>query len=342
MLAMYVDLAALGLILIYGFLGYRYGLTGALINLAGMIGGYIAAVLYAREAAVMLASRTGMAPLFALPVASLLIFLLVTRSFYLLHLLVRKLLEGDTSGPSPLLTVDRMGGLAFGLLKGAAIVGFVLWGLPTLLGQSDMASQVGLSESNLASLVRTTIETAGRYGFSFLTDDPNAQAVLARAVAEPRATLQETATLVVNPRLKACLADPFVQQQARTLGLVGVVKSGQFDAVLADDAFQKGLKTIGFQPQNGRSVTREEIGRAVVNLNSQLQKKAAQMQSAEGWQEFQAFLADPQVQEQLRRGEVTALVNDPRLARALGMAPAPVTARGPETAPHPPVQASGF
>ena len=96
---MVIDIVALVLILIYGIMGYRYGLTGALINLAGMLAGYVAAVFYARLGAVLLAERTGMAPLLTLPIASMLIFLVVTRSFTSLHLLVRKLLRGTSGGP---------------------------------------------------------------------------------------------------------------------------------------------------------------------------------------------------------------------------------------------------
>lgn len=316
---MYVDAIAVALILLYGVLGYRYGLTGALINLAGMLGGYIAAALYARDAAMLLAERTGMAPLAALPVASLLIFLLVTRSFYLLHLLVKKRLEGDKQGPSTLLTVDRMGGLAFGLAKGAAIVTLVLWALPSLLGSAGFASQMGLAESHLVQGVRGLIETASRFGFSLLTDDPNAQAVLARAVSEPRAVMQESSNLIQNARLKACMADPFVQQQVRSQGLLGVVNSSQFDSVLSDPGFQKSLQTLGFQPQNGRAVSRDEVARALAPVNAKLQAQMASMQSAAGSGEMQAFMSDPSVQERLQRGEVNSVLNDPRLVRALGM-----------------------
>lgn len=319
MQGMYVDAIALVLVLFYGFLGYRYGLTGALINLAGMVGGYIAAVMYAREGAVMLAERTQMSPLLALPIASVLIFLVVTRTFYLLHLLVRKLLEGDKTGPSPLLTADRMGGLVFGLVKGFAIVAFLLWGLPTLIGSGTLASQMGFSESNVTALVRGMIEAGSRYGFSMMTDDPNAQSVLAHAVSEPRVVLQEAANLVANPSLKGLVSDPGVQTKLRAQDFVGVVNSSQFDAVLADEAFQQSLKTIGFQPANGRTVTREEVGRMVLNVNTQMQKQLAQMKNAASTKEMQAMLADPAVQEHLKKGEITEVLRDPRLARAMGM-----------------------
>src|SRR5688572_22564017 len=85
MVLMYVDVAAIALVLFYGFIGCRYGLTGALSNLAGIVGGYIAAIFYAKTVGIEIAARTGMTPLLAIPIASLGIFLVVTRAFYLLH-----------------------------------------------------------------------------------------------------------------------------------------------------------------------------------------------------------------------------------------------------------------
>ena len=318
---MYVDGVALGLVLIYGIMGYRYGLTGALINLAGMVGGYVAAVYYARPIAVELAGRTGIAPIFALPLASLFIFLLVTRAFYLLHLLVRKVLQDDKSGPSSILTMDKVGGLGFGLLKGTAIVGLLLWGLPNVIGSGALAGQVGLGESQVAGAVRSVIETAGRYGFGYVTDDTNAQAVMARAVAQPRVSLQAAANLVANPAVKTCLADAGVQQSLHAQDFAAVVSSRRFDAVLQDDAVQQELRTLGFQP-NGARVSREDVGRAVVPVAAQLKTKLGQLQSSPATQEIQGMLADPTVQEHLRKGEVGAVLKDPRLARALGIDPA--------------------
>lgn len=319
---MWVDGAALVMVLFYGVMGYRYGLTGALINLAGMIGGYLAAVWYARPAAVELAARTALAPLLALPLASLLIFLVVTRAFYLLHLIVRKLLgEDDKNGPSPLLTMDKVGGLGFGLLKGTAIVGFVLWGLPTLIGSGALAGQVGLAESTAAGVVRTVLETTSRYAFGMVTDDPNAQAVLAHAVAQPRAALQEAAGLVNNPALKTCLSDPEVQQKLKSQDVQGFVNSRSFETLVADPGIQKSLKSLGFQPQSGTQLSRGEVGLSVMAVSTQMKTQLTKLQSAASTQEVQAFLADPKVQEQLKKGELVAVMNDPRLTKILGLTP---------------------
>lgn len=332
---MWVDGAAAVMVLFYGVMGYRYGLTGALINLAGMVAGYLAAVWYARAGAVELAARTGLAPLLALPLASLLIFLVVTRAFYLLHLIVRKLLgEDDKNGPSPLLTMDKMGGLGFGLIKGTAIVGLVLWGLPTLIGSGALAGQMGLAESQAAALVRTVLETTSRYAFSLVVDDANAQSVMAHAVAQPRAAMQEAAGLVANPALKTCLADPEVQAKLRAQDVQAFVNTRAFETLVADPGVQQSLKSLGFQPQSGTQLARGEVALSLVNVSTQMKGQLTKLQSAASTQEMQAFLADPKVQDQLKKGELVGVMNDPRLARILGLTPEALAAPRDAKAPR--------
>lgn len=317
---MYVDAVAVVLVLFYGLMGYRYGLTGALINLAGILAGYLASLWYARDAAVMLAERTGMAPLLALPIAGLGLFLLVTRTFYLLHLIVRKILEGDKTGPSPLLTADRMGGLAFGLAKGGFIVGFLLWGLPSLIGSGELAARMGLNDSQLTGAVQAGIQIATRYAASLLVDDPNAQNVLASAIARPRYTVQEVGKLVSNPKLRAATSNPHVAEAVRRQGLMGLVNAGAFDEVLADNSFQQGLTNIGFIPRDGKAISREDVGRFVQDMNTRVEAKMAAMKSAANSPEMTAFLQDPSVQDKLKAGQIGEVLKDPRLARAMGMA----------------------
>jgi uncharacterized membrane protein required for colicin V production len=328
---MYVDAVAVGLVLFYGLMGYRYGLTGALINLAGMVGGYLAAVWYSKDAAILLAQRTGMSPLIALPIASFALFLLVTRGFYLLHLIVRKLLEGDKSGPSPLLTADRMGGLAFGLTKGGVIVAFLLWGLPTLIGSGELAQRMGLNDSALTTVVQSGIQTVTRYGAGLLVDDPNAQSVIAQAIARPRYTVTELGKLAANPKLRAVTSNPVVAEAVRKQGMIGLVNSGAFDEVLADREFQQGLTNIGFNPRDGQAISREDVGRFVQDMNNRVEAKMASMKSAASSPEMTAFLQDPGVQEKLKAGQISEVLQDPRLTRALGMA----TGTQPTAAPQP-------
>jgi len=333
---MYIDAAACALLLIYGLIGYRYGITGAILNLAGMIGGYVAAVYYARPAAIVLAAHTGLAPLLALPLASMLIFLVVTRSFYLLHLIVRKLLEGDKKGPSKLLTVDRMGGLAFGLFKGGVIVGMLLWGLPSIVASSSFAKDAGLEDSQAIGLVRGGIDTVVRYGSTLFTDDPNLQNILARTAAEPRAELSEVAVLATNPTLKSILQDPAVQQDLRAEGPLGLVKSPAFAGAMSDPEFQKGLRGIGFAPPDGRAVSRQEVEQVVRTLTNKLGGVAESLKNSQTATELQTFLTDPAVQEQLRKGSFSQVLNDPRLNHAMGLSASPAPAHGAST------EAGGF
>lgn len=332
---MYIDAGAALLVLIYGILGYRRGLVGALISLAGMIVGYIAAIYFARDGAVVLAARTGIAPIFALPLASLLIYLLVTRAFALLRWAVRKAMSGDKEDSEALGTMDKVGGLGFGLLKGTLIVGLVIWGLPNLVSPGKLGVADPAAGSAFTKGVRSAVETAGRYGASLMTDDPNAQSVMARVMAEPRAAVQETAALAANPTLKAMLSDPNVQGQVKTQGLISVVNSPRFDAVLADEGVQTSLKKLGFQPADGQHVTRQELGRTVVTVGAQMQRQMAQIQNAASTKEMQAFLADPAVQEQLKKGDLTQVLKDPRLAKILGLSgtPAPEQERSPGAKP---------
>lgn len=316
---MVVDVAALILVALYTILGYRYGLTGALLNLAGIIAGYVSCVLWCRPAAAMISQHTGMAPLIALPVASIAIFLLVTRGFYLAHLLVRWLTGGEKKGPSTFLTVDRLAGAGFGFTKGVALVMFLLWALPVLAGRGEVARTIDLAHSRLVVAAQGMIAGASRWGLSWVVEDPNAQLVLAQTIANPRDATKHAADLASNPKVKALTEDRLVAQAAAERGVAGVVASSRFEELVADPAFQRSLKGIGFTPRDGRNVSREEIGRCLDHLQGRVERLAAKAQKSKTATELKGFLADPSVQAKLKEGDVMSVLKDPRLTAITGI-----------------------
>jgi uncharacterized membrane protein required for colicin V production len=316
---MIIDVAAVVLVLLYTLLGYRYGLTGALLNLAAIVAGYVSALLWARPVAAELSQRTGMVPLVALPVASIGLFLLVTRGFYLLHLFVRRLMEPDKKGPSAFLTIDRMGGAGFGFLKGVALAAFLLWGLPVLAGRGEVARAIRLAESHLVSATQAVISAGSRLGFSYVVDDSNAQLVLAQLVANPRESARHAGDLMSNPKLRALSSDPAILRAVAERGAAGALATDQFEPLVADPGFQRSLKGIGFAPRDGRYVTREELGRCLDQVQRRMERAGTALEKSKTATELKAFLGDAAIQSRLKDGDVMTVLKDPRLASMIGI-----------------------
>jgi len=316
---MTIDLIALTFILIYGYLGFHYGITGALINLTGMVGGYIAAVLYTKPVAVLLVRDAGLPGLLAYPAAGVLVFILTTRLFYILHLLVRRWMERNSEGPSPFIALDRVAGAGYGVLKGSVLVGFLLWGFPALMGSSSVAASVGLAQSQMVPLVQATVATITRLICGVVFDDSNAQEIIAQAIADPRSTSRSVTTLLSNSRIKGLVSDPQVQKAFQEKGLIGVLTTDQCGAVLADPQVQANLRELGISPVDGASISREEIYRCFIDLQKKTENALERLQGTVSNPQLAMFVQDPDVQERLKNGELMKVLGDPRLTQALGV-----------------------
>jgi membrane protein required for colicin V production len=113
-----IDIVLLVILAIFLVLGFRKGLLKEVVSIIGLVVAFWAAMMYTKAAA-------GLVPRLSLPareaVAFLAILIGVFLVFQLAGFLMRKLIRA-----SPLAILDRLGGVALGLLKGGLLLSICL------------------------------------------------------------------------------------------------------------------------------------------------------------------------------------------------------------------------
>jgi membrane protein required for colicin V production len=116
-----VDVLVLVLLAPFAFRGYWRGFCRESFGLVGLLGGTLAAAAGGGALADVLVARGLLPPLAALPAAAVAIFLAVTSAAALLGLFADRVVRAVLLGG-----VNRLAGVVFGTLKGAAFLGFLL------------------------------------------------------------------------------------------------------------------------------------------------------------------------------------------------------------------------
>jgi membrane protein required for colicin V production len=113
-----VDIVLLVILAVFLLLGFRKGLLKEVVSIIGLVVAFWAAMRFTKAAA-------GLVPKLSLPareaVAFLVILIGVFLLFQLVGFLLRKLIRA-----SPLAILDRLGGVALGLLKGGLLLSICL------------------------------------------------------------------------------------------------------------------------------------------------------------------------------------------------------------------------
>lgn len=118
----WVDIALLAVFCLFGLRGYFKGLFREVLSLCGLVVGFMVAVRYDDQVAVLSASYWSISPFILKGAAFVAIFFIVYFVFnvagWLLHHSERALF---------LQTVNRIGGIAIGVGKGAAVMALIVF-----------------------------------------------------------------------------------------------------------------------------------------------------------------------------------------------------------------------
>jgi membrane protein required for colicin V production len=118
----WVDLTLISVFSLFGLRGYFKGFFREVFSLAGLVIGFLSAVRYGERLAAVAAFYVESPTLIRKGVAFLLIFFMVYFLFSLIGWLLHRLVRF-----SFLQTFNRLGGVAVGVGKGAAVLAFVVF-----------------------------------------------------------------------------------------------------------------------------------------------------------------------------------------------------------------------
>jgi membrane protein required for colicin V production len=138
-----LDVALVALLLPFALRGWWRGFLREACSLVGLVGGAFAAATFSTEAAKELAVRTTIGPVGALALAVVGLFLAVYLTALLIGFVADRLARALFLGP-----INSTAGVAFGVAKGAVLMGFALVLLPRVL--PDPRITAAIESSRLA------------------------------------------------------------------------------------------------------------------------------------------------------------------------------------------------
>ncbi len=173
----WVDIALLGVFSLFGLRGYFKGLFREVLSLCGLVAGFMVAVRYDDRVAVLGVSYWNISPFILKGAAFIVIFFVVYFLFnmagWLLHHSEKALF---------LQTVNRIGGVAVGIGKGAAVMALIIFVVHTA-SWVPRSTKVKLDGSYLVSPLSRLGEGMIRIGKEQLFSDGNTAQTQAPSLA---------------------------------------------------------------------------------------------------------------------------------------------------------------
>lgn len=226
---MLVDIIAVVLVLIFGYIGYRQGFLAQLIRIAGLVAAYFVARMATPGIAEFIARRAEISDILAKAIAFGAVFFLVWLIFSLVAMSLRQKLGEE--GPAFSFFQRGLGGL-LGALKGALLV-YVIVSLLLVGRQTSESLSMDLSGSIVAKEVARhdllqaeilpRVRALGR--MMELLHDENA---MARMREDPRYRA------ILTSEKAAFLSEPEIQRAFRERDWAALVTDGRVIELLMD------------------------------------------------------------------------------------------------------------
>jgi uncharacterized membrane protein required for colicin V production len=315
---MALDLLALGLLLLFAWLGARRGALTTGLSLLGLVGGYAAAWWAAMQLGAAAADALAVTPLLGAPIAGSAAFAAVACATGLVSWIARRRMRDQAATPA-----SRAGGALFGAARGALLalaIGMLgIW--------LDASRQIGGGEAMqpaedtpLRVVTRGAVEAGVA---AALGDAPGADAA-ARALAHPGDAIQGLQALVETPEIQAL---------ARDAAFWSYVEAGAVDAAIAEPAFQRlqwnaerrrQLASLGLVADFAAG----DPALFALQMRAALAAIGPRLRAVREDPELARLASDPAVADLLARGDWIGVLRHAGIQRVLARALEPESERG--------------
>lgn len=301
---MWLDLLALTLVCVMAGIGWARGALASGLGLASLGAGYAAAIAAGSRFGPGLAWATGAPALLGETLAGALAFLLATLGVGLVGRRLRAA-EARRAGLSRRLA-DRLGGSAFGALRGGCIA-FVLSLLALWLDALPVAGAPRLlpplAPSSAAELTGRAVEAGTLAAFG---DDPGAR-VLARVAARPAQALADLEAVLVDPHVLELRDDALFWSAVEGGTVDAALRRASFVRLARDGALRQRLLELGVVSERAAAdpgAFADELAPALAEVGPRLRALREDAQ-------LQQLLGDPEVVARAQAGDYLGLLADP-------------------------------
>jgi len=303
---MWLDLIAIGLLVLFAVLGIARGTLASALQLVTLGGSYALAIMAAPRFGPMAAERLQLPEMFGMGVAGAAGFavgiVVLGALSTLLRWIERKRLAGRERSP-----LDRMGGGLLGLTKGGAIVLLLGW-----LGLWLQAAQVAgtlpdmipdSSDSTLAEVTSHVVEA----GAGVVMGDDAGSRVAARLASRPAETIATVQGLLDNPHILDLQSDEMFWTHVQHGALDNALNQASFLGIAYDDTLRSDFARVGMIHPS--AAIDPKLFRAAVR--DVLAEVAPRLQGLKDRPEMRALASDPEIVQALQNGDTLALLRHP-------------------------------
>jgi uncharacterized membrane protein required for colicin V production len=304
-----IDLAALAVLALAAFMGWRRGTVATALALVGLLGGYFGALLLYRPLGAVLHRTWNIPPFLAAPLGGAIALFGVSLALRIVAWKVNKIIAlRRLAGWHPS-TPDRTGGAVLAALWALGIIVAVAWGAMTLHGFTRQGPDLsGTLTGRLTTWAtrRVTFAASRR-----LAGDPMVASMMAALASDPARGSQALRVLATDMRVRGLVTDPATRAALAAGNAAALERTAAVRALAADTALTNAARRLGMLSDSATPAT---VAR---DLAARAAPLARSIETIRTDPEMLRLLRDPAMQRRLASGNVDALLTDSSFNRVV-------------------------
>ena len=308
---MMIDLFATLVVAAVAAFGWRRGAANMALWAAGLVGGYLAALLLFRPVGSLLAAATGLPALLTYPLAGTALLFLTSS---LVNWQARRVRRGravkiEKGWAAP--GWDRFLGFALGGSYGITVVIIVAWAVSSLGGLfGGGASQVRSSLVGRASV--PAAQRAFQVAAKTMIGDPLVSNAVARTLADPLGAAEALDAALDDPRLRELVESEFIREAIMSGDVISLTQNPTIAALAADEAFVRTLRDFRLLERGSGPVSAEALSEAITSRASPALRSVEALRNDS---EIQQMLSGEWARDALESGDYVGLVASEEFSR---------------------------
>ena len=307
---MWIELIALAGAVFLTIQGARRGALVAAVNALAIVLAYAASILVGPKLGPAVAGALGIASPLGIPIACTGVFVAVSVLMSAVARTVRLAQERKRQDAPPS-SGDRMLGGCIGAVQGA-LLGLALGLLAIWLSAGRELTDVGLPDLGGKTLATATRRVVAGASELILDEDDTGARVAVRVAVEPAAAAEDMNRILRSDSVRDLVYDELFWSYVRNGAVDQAANSGSFLALTRDAAVWAELADLGLvTPDEAADPTaRRRVARRM------LEGIGPCVQAVSNDSEIEALAQDAQIRLALQRGDIMAVLTDPRVRTA--------------------------
>ena len=308
---MMIDLFATLVVAAVAAFGWRRGAANMALWAAGLLGGYLVALLLFQPVGSLLAATTALPALLTYPLAGTALLFLTSS---LVNWQARRVRKGradkiEKGWAAP--RWDRLLGFALGGSYGVTVVIIVAWAVSSLGGLfGGGASQVRSTLVGRAAV--PAAQQAFRVAAQTMIGDPLVSDAAARTLADPLAATEALEAALDDPRLRELVESASIREAIMSGDAISLTRNPTIAALAADEAFVRTLRDFGLLERGSGPVSAEALSEAVTSRAGPTLRSVEALRNDS---EIQQMLSGEWARDALESGDYVGLVVSEEFSR---------------------------